>query len=113
MIGLNNMTKSKKQKTKNKIIAKKRIEKLFLLAEKSAEEKNLYFSNRYVTLARKISMKYLVPIPNIYKKRFCKHCYSYLVPSVNSTFRLNKGKITIFCKNCKKYTRLPLKNKEK
>ena len=102
------MTKNLNKKNIKKT-AKKRIEKLFLLAEKKAFEKNFKLADRYVTLARKISMKYLVKIPYKYKKRFCKHCYSYLQPSVNSTVRIKRGKIIIFCKNCKKYTRIPFK----
>jgi len=104
-------------KTKNKDlqkkIAKKRITKLFLMAEKKALDGQLDLADRYVHLARKISMKYLVPIPQEYKRFFCKHCYSYLLPSVNSCFRITNSKLVIFCNNCEKYTRLPLKNKNK
>lgn len=102
-----------KRKNIQKSIAKNRINKLFIMAEQSACQGRLNLASRYVEIARKISMKYLVPIPYEYKRCFCKHCYSYLLPSVNSTFRINKGKIIIFCKNCKKYTRLPFKNKSK
>ena len=99
----------KNSKKTQKEIAKKRISKLFLMAEKKAFEKNFELADRYVFIARKISMKYLVPIPSDLKKRYCKHCYSYLQPSVNSTTRINNGRIVIFCKNCGKYTRIPFK----
>ncbi len=97
----------KNNKKVQRKIAKERIQKLFLLAEKKAKNNNFNLADRYVKIARKISMKYLVPIPKEYKKRFCKHCYYYLLPSVNSTVRIKNGKIIIFCKNCKKYTRIP------
>jgi len=106
------MPKKIASKKNQKEIAKKRIIKLFLMAEKKALEENMHLANRYITIARKISMKHLVPIPDEYKRYFCKHCYSYLLPSANSTVRIKNGKIIIFCKSCKKYTRIPFKNKK-
>ena len=103
------MQSSKKQ---NKTIAKQRIIKLFSLVEKKAFEKDFELSDIYIHIARKISMKYLVPIPSNLKKKYCKHCYSYLQPSVNSTTRINNGRIIIFCQNCGKYTRIPFKQKK-
>ena len=64
-------------KTEQKRIASKRINRLFELAEKTALNGELKLSDRYVELARKLSMKNLTPIPKIYKRRFCKHCYHY------------------------------------
>lgn len=103
----------KNQKKAQKQIAEKRIRILFELAEKKAKNNNLKLADRYVILARKISMRCLVPIPAEFKRRFCKHCYSYLLPSVNSRFRIHDKRLVIYCCSCKKYTRLPLKNKEK
>jgi len=105
--------KRSNKKEEQKKIAKKRIKTLFLLAENNALEGKLSLSNRYVQIARKISMRCLVPIPPEFKRRFCKHCYSYLLPSVNSRYRIHDKRLVIFCFNCKKYTRFPLKNKEK
>ena len=101
----------KKDKKTQKIIAKKRIEKLFNLAEKNALSGRIDLSNRYVQIARKISMKYLVPIPSEFKRSFCKHCYFYLLPDVNCRIRLHRNKLIIYCKNCEKYTRILLKSK--
>lgn len=104
------MTKKyKKEKREQKQIAKKRINKLFLLSEKKARENRLDLADRYVEIARKISMRYLIPIPKNLKKRFCKHCYCFLVPNKNCRIRINRGKIIIYCYNCKKYTRIPFK----
>lgn len=99
------------EKLKQKKTSEKRIIKLFELAEESANNNKQKLADRYVKLARKLSMKYLTPIPPIYKKRYCKHCYCYLIPYENSRIRINKGRITIFCKNCNKFTRIPFKNK--
>ena len=96
-------------KKMQKIIAKGRINKLFILAEENALSGELNLSNRYVELARKISMRNLAPIPKKYKRRFCKHCYRYLLPNVTCRVRIHGGKIVIYCHNCRKYTRIPLK----
>ena len=108
------MSKKKQgDKKLQKTIAKKRIGKLFFMAEQKALENKLNLANRYVEIARKLSMRYLVPMPKEYKSRFCKHCYSYLLPDVTSRVRFNSGKIVIYCNNCQKYTRIPLKNRGK
>jgi len=89
-------------------IAKKRILKLFLQAEQVFPEDPL-LANRYVEIARKISMKLKMRIPSELKKRFCKNCYCYLVPSVNCRVRLQDKKLVYFCKNCKHFMRFPYK----
>ena len=99
-----------KNKKFQKTIADKRINKLFSMAEQRALSGNFNLADRYVELARKISMRYLVPIPKEYKRRFCKHCYSYLLPHVTCRIRIHRGKLIIYCHNCKRYTRIPLKN---
>jgi ribonuclease P protein subunit RPR2 len=101
-------------KKMQKLIANGRINKLFILAEENALSGELDLSNRYVELARKISMKNLAPIPKKYKRRFCKHCYSYLLPNVTCRVRIHRvrihgGKIVVYCYNCRKYTRIPFK----
>jgi len=107
----------KKQNSKNKKLQKsiaiRRINQLFSMAEQSALSDKFKLANRYVEIARKIKMRYLVPMPKEYKSRFCKHCYSYLLPNVTSRVRINSGKIVIYCKSCNKFTRIPLQNKHK
>ena len=92
----------------NKKIAQERIKILFEEADKIFEN-SPKLANRYVELARKIAMKVNLRLPKQLKRKFCKHCYSYLKPGVNSRIRIHKNKVIIYCKNCKKYTRIPLK----
>lgn len=109
------MTKKRtlKEKKTQKTIANKRINKLFSMAEQRAISGNLNLADRYVEIARKISMRNLVPIPKEFKRRFCKHCYSYLLPDTNCRVRIHRGKLIIYCHNCKRYTRILLKNTRK
>ena len=94
----------------NKTIASNRITKLFKEAEK-AFDKNPKLANRYVDIARRIGMKVNVRIPRLLKRRFCKHCYHYLKNGVNGRVRIHKSRVVIYCKDCKKYSRIPLINK--
>ena len=103
--------KNTKKKKIQKTIALNRIQKLFLLAEKKAFSGDFNLANRYTKIARDLSMRYLISIPNDFKRRFCKHCYRYLLPNVNSRTRINNGKIVTYCFNCKKYSRIPLNKK--
>jgi len=101
--------RNRKDKQLQKIIAKKRIDKLFSIAYDNALDGKFSLANRNVEIARKLSMKYLVKIPKEQKLRFCKHCYSYLLPGQNCRVRVNRGKLIVFCSTCKKYYRMPLK----
>jgi ribonuclease P protein subunit RPR2 len=96
----------KKKVQKN--IARHRIHYLFSLAEECALEGKLNLSDRYVAIARTISMKYLVAIPTEHARRFCKHCYSYLLPPLTCRVRIHRGMIITYCSSCKKYSRIPL-----
>lgn len=94
----------KKKAQDNKKIAKERIAILFSEAEKVfPSDKTL--ADRYVELARKISMKFNVRFTSEQKRRFCKHCYSYLVPSVNSRVRVRDKMIVNYCLVCKRFNK--------
>jgi len=99
-------------KSKQKEIALERIKKLFKEA-KLAFKRDPKLSNRYVALARKISMKTKTRIPGNFKKQFCKHCYTFLKPGENCRIRTKDKKLIYYCKNCKKYMRFPLNLKKK
>lgn len=96
---------------KRKELAAERIDILFTAARQNfAETPEL--SHRYVELARKISMKYKVKLASEYKRQFCKHCYRYLMPGVNSRVRTKSGKLVYYCYGCRNYSRIPIKKKK-
>ncbi len=70
------------------------------------EDKEL--ANKYIKKARRLAMKYKLRLGKL-KRKFCKHCYSYLMPGVNSRTRTKDGKVVIYCSECKNYTRIPYK----
>jgi ribonuclease P protein subunit RPR2 len=97
-------------KSKQKEIAKERVKILFQQAEE-VFSKDKALAHRYVTLARKIAMKVKIRIPIELKRKYCKHCYKFLMPGVNSRIRTRDGKVIISCLECKKFTRIPIKKK--
>ncbi|MBT4539120.1 ribonuclease P [Candidatus Woesearchaeota archaeon] len=95
-------------KKRQKEIALERISILFTQA-KEVYSKNKGLANRYVTLARKLTMKARIRMPREHKRRYCKHCYKYLMPGDNSRIRTRDGKVVISCFECKKFTRISVK----
>jgi len=89
-----------------KEMALERIKRLFELAELEFDE-HPERSDRYVRLAVKIGTRYRVRIPKHLKIRFCKHCYSFLVPGKNARVRLRGNYMTTTCLNCNKPMRRP------
>ena len=108
------MGKSKYSKKSKKLqqIARDRITILFKEA-KSMFSKDKKLANKYVTLARKIAMKHKVRIPKELKRRFCKHCYKYLMPGKNCRIRTREGKVVYYCLECKRFMRFPYIKKKK
>ena len=89
-------------------IALYRIKQLFSeAAKKFKSDKSL--SNRYIYMARKLSMKYKTKIPADLKKRYCKHCKAFLVPGVNCRVRVSNGKLVYLCLECQHFMRFPYK----
>ena len=90
--------------TNMKALALARIRTLFLEAHKAFKE-DFKLADRYVLIARKLAMKHKVRMPSELKRRFCKHCYSYLMPGQNCRIRLQKSRVVYYCFKCKKYMR--------
>src|SRR3989344_8883510 len=89
------MKKNKEKQRKEALVL---VKKLFEEA-KSSFSKNPSLSNKYVKLARKTAMKVNLRLPRELKRRFCKHCYSYLVPGKNSRVRIHKSRVIYYCLN--------------
>lgn len=96
--------KDKNRGSSVKPLARERIAVLFSEAEK-AFGTDPALSNRYVGLARKISMRQRVRIDREHRRRFCHHCYAYLVPGANMRVRVHKGWVSVTCQECRKTTR--------
>jgi ribonuclease P protein subunit RPR2 len=87
-------------------MAHQRILLLFNLAEESFEQAP-YLSNRYVLLAKKISMRHRIRIPQALKRRICKECGAFLVPGSNCRIRIKDDKVMTTCLKCGMIMRIP------
>jgi len=92
-------------------IAKERVERLFKQAEKEFE-RHPERSHRYVEIARKVAMKVNYSIPQKFRRRFCQHCYNYLMPGENCKIRLDSKhqEKVIKCLDCGQSTRVPYRD---
>lgn len=100
--------KAGRKKPYNVDMAEERIERLFVLAEKAFPERP-ELADRYVEIARDISMRHRVSIPGDLKRRVCKECHAYLVPGRNSRTRLDGRNVVITCLKCGAIKRYPYK----
>jgi len=85
-------------------IALHRINTLFREAAK-VFHKDKQLANRYVQLARRISLKYKAKIPQAYKRMLCKNCLCYLVPGATVRIRLRQKYMVHYCLVCKNIMR--------
>lgn len=99
---------------RDKAIARERIELLFEYAKKTFS-KNPALAKRYVTLARKIGMRYKIRIPVEYRRLVCRHCKSFILPSVNCRVRIRHRRaphVAITCLECGGIMRIPLGDRD-
>ena len=97
---------------KQRKLALEKVTALFKEAA-SAFKKDKKLANKHVRSARKTAMKVKIRIPANLKRKFCKHCYSYLKPGINCRVRTHEGKVVYYCLECKKFMRFPYKTKAK
>ena len=87
-------------KVQNKL-AKERVAILFKHAEEATKNGELGKAKRYVGLARDIAMKTRLAMPREFKRKFCKKCHAYWLPSRTVRIRTRKeGKRLIFTCIC-------------
>ena len=84
-----------------KELAKRRIEKLFLEAERILN-KNPERSRRYIQLAWKIATCHTIRLGKM-RKKICTRCFTLQLPGKTTTVRLEKNKRLVYtCRNCGK-----------
>jgi ribonuclease P protein subunit RPR2 len=93
-------------------IAREHMDRLFDQAKKMSKE-NLSLANRYITLARKIAMKFKLRIPSGQKRLFCPHCYRFALPGKTVRVRIHESRVIYSCQLCKRFWRKPLKTGRK
>lgn len=102
-------------KSKIREIALSRIERLLKLAIRMLDRRP-DLSQRYVEIARKISMRARTRMPEEKRMLICRHCKRFIFPGVSSRVRLQPRRephIVITCLYCGKHMRRPLRRRKK
>jgi ribonuclease P protein subunit RPR2 len=99
--------KERSRTPQTKKIARERIAILFAQA-RAAFATHPELSNRYVELARKIAMRQRIRIDREFRREFCRHCSSFLVPGTTSRVRVQGGNVVVTCLCCRQRRRYPV-----
>ncbi len=100
---------------KVKDLAKQRFYQLVDLAFEMARKGEVDLASRIGYQAFKVARKGGYKIPKRVKRKFCRRCFTPLIPGVTATIRIrNKGvpTITVRCLNCGYVRRYPARKKE-
>jgi len=100
---------------KVKDLAKQRFYQLVDLAFDMARKGEIELASRIGTQAFKVAKKGGYRIPRKIKRRFCRRCFTPLIPGLTATVRIkNKGVPTVVvrCLRCNYVRRYPARKKE-
>ena len=90
------------------IIAVDMVKGLFRQAD-SMFNKDKTLANTYVKMGLKIARKYKLKLPRDIKRRYCKHCHSFLRIGVNCRVRIGEKNVIYSCLECRNFMRFPHK----
>jgi ribonuclease P protein subunit RPR2 len=92
-----------------------RIHVLFRLARETIHE-NPELAQRYVDIARRISMTTKVRLPVEFRRQVCRHCKGFVLPGANCRVRIQRRPephLVVTCLLCGESARFPLKSRRK
>nr|WP_221290493.1 ribonuclease P protein component 4 [Stygiolobus caldivivus] len=92
---------------------KRRAIELIDLAIKEAEKNELDLARRYVSLAVNYANKYKFKLPLKYKRKFCRKCFTPLIPGLTERRRIKNKVIVVSCVCCGWIRRYPVKKTDK
>jgi len=81
-------------------IARRRVADLFNLAERESLGGHPELADRYVTLARRIGMRYNVRLLGEYRELYCRTCSAFWVEGRTVRTRLRSGRRVRTCLKC-------------
>lgn len=97
---------ARRNKAAERNLALERVEKLISLAHRRRTQ-SPELSDRYVRLARRIAMRYQVPIPSEIRRRVCRGCDTLLTPGLTARVRKTPGRMSVTCLRCGTIKRYP------
>jgi ribonuclease P protein subunit RPR2 len=81
-------------------VARHRVSDLFGLAERESLSGHFDLADRYVSLARRIGMRYNVRVLGEYRELFCRSCSAYWVEGRTVRTRIRSGHRVRTCLRC-------------
>ena len=96
-------------------VALERVKTLFQLAHANAHDRP-DLAQRYVEMARRVSMRTRIHLPLDYRAQICRHCKKFILPGTSSRIRIQTRRephIVVTCLYCGGKTRIPLKGKKR
>ncbi|HEX9815908.1 MAG TPA: ribonuclease P [Candidatus Thermoplasmatota archaeon] len=101
---------ARRNKSEERMLAQERMRHLVALAEKAQRGKEATSEiKRYVSLARRIGMRYQVSLPQEMRRRICRGCESVLISGNTARHRVTSGRLTVTCLLCGAVKRYPFK----
>ncbi len=95
-------------------IARERIAILLQLADREVR-RDERLAQRYVELAFRIAAKARVRIPRRVRRRFCRKCFTPLIPGLTARVRVKRGcggtRVVVTCLRCGYVRRYPVLKK--
>lgn len=98
----------RRKKGAEKSIARKRIHTLLGRADAESHGPDADLADRYAHLARRVAMRYQLPLGSAAKARICRACHAYQVPGRTRRVRVHAGRVVTTCLRCGHVTRRPL-----
>ncbi len=101
---------ARRNKSEERVLAQERMRHLVALAEKAQRGQEAASEvKRYVSLARRIGMRYQVSLPRDMRRRICRGCESVLISGRTARHRVTNGRLTVTCLSCGAVKRYPFK----
>jgi ribonuclease P protein subunit RPR2 len=97
-----------------KKVAIERVRILFQLANANIHDRP-DLAQRYVEIARKISMRTRLHLPQEYHIQICRHCKRFILPGTSLRVRIQNRRephVAITCLYCGGKMRIPLEGKK-
>jgi ribonuclease P protein subunit RPR2 len=98
----------RRNKGEERHIAVTRVRTLLGLARQEALGPDADLADRYASLARRVAMRYQLPLRRADKTQVCRDCGAYRVPGRNTRVRIQSGRIITTCLACGAIRRRPI-----
>lgn len=112
-VGRLSMGRRFRRKDEERVIARRRIARLFELAHRRTIEDEPALAERAVRLARRIGMRYQTGLRPDERDRVCRSCNAYLAPGNTARIRVEAGVKKTTCLRCGATRRRPYRAEQK